>query len=60
MVLGPEEVGLGPEELFRPVLCPDDSDSGMLDAAVELIGDKVWWPSTAQGGGALHEETANS
>jgi RND superfamily putative drug exporter len=29
----------------------------MVPAAVELIGDKVWWPSTAEaGGGALHEE----
>jgi hypothetical protein len=24
---------------------------------VELIGDKVWWPSTARAGGALREET---
>jgi RND superfamily putative drug exporter len=30
----------------------------MVPAAVELIGDKVWWPSTAQRTGALHEETA--
>jgi RND superfamily putative drug exporter len=30
----------------------------MVPAAVELIGDKVWWPSTASGGGrVLHEET---
>jgi RND superfamily putative drug exporter len=29
----------------------------MVPAAVELIGDKVWWPSTAQGGGALREVT---
>ncbi len=29
----------------------------MVPAAVELIGDKIWWPSTAAGGGALHEET---
>jgi putative drug exporter of the RND superfamily len=30
----------------------------MVPAAVELLGDKVWWPSTASaGGGALHEET---
>ncbi|CAN5193434.1 glutamate synthase large subunit [soil metagenome] len=36
-VLGTETVGLGPEELFRPVLDPDDSDSGKLDAAVELL-----------------------
>ena len=35
--LGTEEVGLGPEELFRPVLDPDDSDSGKLDSAVELL-----------------------
>jgi RND superfamily putative drug exporter len=28
----------------------------MVPAAVELIGDRVWWPSTAQGGGhALRE-----
>jgi RND superfamily putative drug exporter len=28
----------------------------MVPAAVELLGDKVWWPSTAQGGGhALRE-----
>ena len=32
----------------------------MVPAAVELIGDKIWWPSTAKGSGALHEETANS
>jgi glutamate synthase domain-containing protein 2/glutamate synthase domain-containing protein 1/glutamate synthase domain-containing protein 3 len=36
-VLGTEAVGLGPEELFRPVVSPDDSDSGKLDAAVELL-----------------------
>ena len=35
--LGTEEVGLGPEELFRPVLEPLDSDSGKLDATVELL-----------------------
>ncbi len=29
----------------------------MVPAAVELIGDKIWWPSTAQGGGALSEDT---
>ncbi|HYH60654.1 MAG TPA: MMPL family transporter [Solirubrobacterales bacterium] len=29
----------------------------MVPAAVELIGDKIWWPSTAESGGALHEET---
>jgi RND superfamily putative drug exporter len=28
----------------------------MVPAIIELVGDKVWWPSTAQGGGrALHE-----
>jgi hypothetical protein len=29
----------------------------MVPAAVELIGDKVWWPSTAGRTGALHEDT---
>jgi RND superfamily putative drug exporter len=30
----------------------------MVPAAVELIGDRIWWPSDAQGGGsALSEET---
>ncbi|MEX2255384.1 MAG: glutamate synthase-related protein, partial [Acidimicrobiia bacterium] len=29
--------GLGPEDLFRPVLDRDDSDSGKLDAALELL-----------------------
>jgi RND superfamily putative drug exporter len=30
----------------------------MVPAAVELIGDKIWWPSTAAGGGrVLHEDT---
>jgi hypothetical protein len=30
----------------------------MVPAAVEVIGDKIWWPSTAAGGGrVLHEET---
>ena len=29
----------------------------MVPAAVELIGDKIWWPSTARRGGALREET---
>ena len=29
----------------------------MVPAAVELIGDKVWWPSTATGRGGLREET---
>jgi len=36
-VLGTEAAGLGPEELFHPVLDPDDSDSGQLDSAVELL-----------------------
>src|SRR5437588_6720431 len=35
--LGTEEVGLGPEELFRPVLAEEESDSGKIDAAVELL-----------------------
>ena len=29
----------------------------MVPAAVELLGDKVWWPSTATGGAVLHEDT---
>ena len=36
-VLGTEAAGLGPEELFHPVLDPDDSDSGQLDSAIELL-----------------------
>jgi glutamate synthase domain-containing protein 2/glutamate synthase domain-containing protein 1/glutamate synthase domain-containing protein 3 len=35
--LGTTDVGLGPEELFSPLLDPDDSDSGKLDTAVELL-----------------------
>jgi glutamate synthase domain-containing protein 2/glutamate synthase domain-containing protein 1/glutamate synthase domain-containing protein 3 len=35
--LGTEEAGLGDEELFLPVLDPGDSDSGKLDATVELL-----------------------
>ncbi len=35
--LGTEAAGLGPEELFRPILDPSDSDSGKLDCAVELL-----------------------
>jgi RND superfamily putative drug exporter len=31
----------------------------MVPAAVELIGDKIWWPSTAQAAGGLHEEVEN-
>ena len=29
----------------------------MTLAAIEVIGDKIWWPSTAQTTGLLHEET---
>ena len=29
----------------------------MVPAAVELIGDKIWWPSTATHAGVLHEAT---
>ncbi len=29
----------------------------MVPAAVELLGDKVWWPSTPEGGSVLHEQT---
>jgi RND superfamily putative drug exporter len=29
----------------------------MVPAAVELLGDKIWWPSTAKAAGALREET---
>jgi glutamate synthase (ferredoxin) len=36
-VLGTEAAGLGPEELYHPLLDPNDSDSGMLDSAVELL-----------------------
>src|SRR3954452_9006794 len=36
-VLGTEAAGLGPEELFHPVLDAADSDSGQLDSAVELL-----------------------
>jgi len=35
--LGTEDAGLGPEELFSPLLDPEDSDSGKLDSAVELL-----------------------
>jgi RND superfamily putative drug exporter len=30
----------------------------MVPAAVELIGDRIWWPSSAQHGGALRERSA--
>ncbi len=36
-VLGTEAAGLGAEELFRPVLDPQTSDSGKLDEALELL-----------------------
>jgi len=29
----------------------------MVPAAVELIGDRIWWPSSATGGSVLHEDT---
>jgi RND superfamily putative drug exporter len=29
----------------------------MVPAAVELLGDRIWWPSTAKGRGGLREET---
>ena len=33
----------------------------MVPAAVELLGDRVWWPSTARGGGhALREHAAKA
>src|SRR5205085_1379249 len=35
--LGTEEVGLGAEEIFHPVIHPSDSDSGQLDTMVELL-----------------------
>jgi glutamate synthase domain-containing protein 2/glutamate synthase domain-containing protein 1/glutamate synthase domain-containing protein 3 len=35
--LGTVAVGLGDEDLFRPVLDEDDSDSGKLDSTVELL-----------------------
>ncbi|MGI9032813.1 MAG: glutamate synthase large subunit [Acidimicrobiales bacterium] len=36
-VLGTEGCGLGPEEVFHPVLNTSDSDSGQLDSVVELL-----------------------
>jgi len=36
-VLGTDEVGLGKESALRPVLDRRDSDSGMLDSAVDLL-----------------------
>ena len=35
--LGTVAAGLGDEKLFRPVVDTDDSDSGQLDSAVELL-----------------------
>ena len=35
--LGTVAAGLGPEELFRPVLDPSGSDSALLDEAAELL-----------------------
>ncbi|MBV8234309.1 MAG: glutamate synthase subunit alpha, partial [Acidimicrobiia bacterium] len=35
--LGTEEVGLGAEEIFHPIIHPADSDSGQLDSMVELL-----------------------
>jgi len=35
--LGTENAGLGPEDLFKPLLDLDGSDSAMLDNAVELL-----------------------
>ena len=33
----------------------------MVPAAVELLGDKIWWPSTAKGGGgALRERSSDA
>jgi RND superfamily putative drug exporter len=29
----------------------------MVPAAVEVLGDRIWWPSTARAGGRLREET---
>ncbi|HVM07356.1 MAG TPA: glutamate synthase large subunit [Acidimicrobiales bacterium] len=36
-LLGTEAAGLGDEEMFRPVIDQDDSDSGQLDSVVELL-----------------------
>src|SRR3954469_2061005 len=35
--LGTEQVGLGDEEVFHPIIHPSDSDSGQLDSMVELL-----------------------
>src|SRR6185436_7560520 len=29
----------------------------MVPAAIELLGDRIWWPSTAESSGFLHEKT---
>jgi len=36
-LLGTEDAGLGAEELFHPVVDPEDSDSGNLDSVIELL-----------------------
>ena len=36
-VFGTVAAGLGDEDLFHPLVDPEDSDSGMLDEAVELL-----------------------
>jgi len=36
-VLGTQAAGLGDEDLFHPLLDPNDSDSGQLDETVELL-----------------------
>jgi glutamate synthase domain-containing protein 2/glutamate synthase domain-containing protein 3 len=35
--LGTEEAGLGPEDLFRPLLDETEPDSGRIDSAVEML-----------------------
>jgi RND superfamily putative drug exporter len=32
----------------------------MVPAAVELLGDRIWWPSSAQGGGRALRESAEA
>jgi len=33
----------------------------MVPAAIELIGDRIWWPSTAEAGsGALRERSSDT
>jgi uncharacterized membrane protein YdfJ with MMPL/SSD domain len=32
----------------------------MVPAAIELLGDRVWWPSTASGGGRALREHAEA